>query len=145
MLQFKWPLPHFPKVRPMGSTVCSFTDNPEVQPRYSTTRGKASPWSSVAPMFNSGFGANSSGNHRALQTPGLISQNLCNTSAYSGTPLYPQHPPSINPAKVIAASWEVTISERLCGVISGLSPHLENARNCRGLEPFLYRSRLKPY
>ena len=39
---------------------------------------------SVAAIFNSRFGANSSGNHRALETPEFFSWNLYNTRVYSG-------------------------------------------------------------
>ena len=74
---------------------------------------------SVATIFNSRFGANSSGNHRALETPEFFSWSLRNTRVYSGTLLLPLPPPSIdhNPGHCWLP-WKISSVQFSCSVVS---------------------------
>ena len=74
---------------------------------------------SVAAIFNSRFGANSSGNHRALETPEFFSWSLRNTRVYSGTLLLPLPPPSIdhNPGHCWLP-WKISSVQFSCSVVS---------------------------
>lgn len=71
----------------------------------------------VVAVSDSVCGANSSGHHRALQTPGSLPR-VCNSRAYFGSPLLPlSHPPKIV-ANVIASFLERWVGSYLCGAIS---------------------------